>query len=490
MKTIIARRAFAVPALVSVLALVATPPATAVARPSGAAERTARQEERAQARAQRRQEAQERHAARAQERAARRAARHADAPAGSEQTGSEGNAAEEPGAPVVEPSSRGCRVTLQASAPRVLAGETVELTGALSCPSTTVTADRSLTLTDHQGRTTAPFAAIKPVVSAADGSFTTVSPPLEANTIFQVQLGRHHARATVKVAPTVTLVAPAPPAQSSSRTHGAHSRRVTFTGAVTPAGAAKLVALQVDEGSGEENWRGVAYARVAPDGTFAVSHSFPAGAQTRVRAIVHGPGIVAGLSEPVTYAAVQAQNPSLTIAASRNPLSFGESLTISGVAAGAPGQRVKLLAIGSGAPAVLAEASTGSAGEYTFTVIPSHDTVYAVRAGAVESTMLVESVGFLLAAGPAPAPVQAGVPVSFSGTVTPAVPGANVVLERRSASGSAFHPIGSAALATDGSYAISQTFAVAGTAVLRLRVPGRAGLRTTLGAPFSIDVTG
>ena len=162
-----------------------------------------------------------------------------------------------------------------------------------------------------------------------------------------------------------------------------------------------------------------------------------------VRTVVHtGRHNVAAVSEPVSYASPQPQNPQLTIQTSADPISYGQSVTITGVAAGAPSQPVTLLAhTRGGAFAVVASATTDEAGNYTFTQAPLQNTSYRVADAATSSTVVFEAVKSVLVADAGPdtalsaQSVQSGQQLTFSGTPTPAHDGQVVYLERGYANG-------------------------------------------------------
>ena len=465
--------------LLGTLALSA--PAAAVAgegEGSRAEQRAQRAEERAARRAAHRQEVEARRAESAERRAARRHTTQ--------------NSAEEPpaGETPAPHADRGCEVTISVSAPQVVSGETVTVSGAVHCPAPAAAAALHVTILERQGGEAPKPAVTAPVATAADGSFSIVSAPLEANTVFQVREGRHRARASVKVAPTVTLsVVPAATPASASPSGRPHRQRSTFTGAVAPAAAGELVALQVSYAASGERWRSVAWTHTAADGTFAIAKALRTPGVTNVRALVHaGRHISVAVSEPVSFEVPQPQNPQLTIASSADPLVAGQTVTISGVVAGAAGAAVKLLARSAGgAFAVVAEATTDGSGNYAFTESPLHNTVYRVAGASDSSTSLFESVAFALTPEAAPSTVKAGEAASFTGTVSPAAEGQAVYLEERRPGGG-FHTIAVGAVTSAPAYSIGHTFTRAGSYTLRIKVPGAGANETTTGAPFALTV--
>lgn len=314
-------------ALAAVLLAPATASANAAARTERAAARatrTAEREARREARQHERDERDERREAREQGKEPLTPTEPTTPPA-------------EPAAPTSESPPSGCRPTLKASSSHVLAGETVTITGTLTCSTRASAAGQQVTISlDERGAgsgASAAPSALGPITTAADGSFEVVSPALEQTTVFHLRLGKRGARAVVKVAPAVTLSAPAAatlsavapvaaPAAGASETtgaptppaepaaHGDTRSKVTFSGTVTPAEPGSRVALQVSYSTEGEHWRTVAFARVAADGSYAVAHRFRKAGQASVRVIAHMHGRnVNGVSPVLPYEVVQAQKP-------------------------------------------------------------------------------------------------------------------------------------------------------------------------------------
>jgi len=79
----------------------------------------------------------------------------------------------------------------------------------------------------------------------------------------------------------------------------------------------------------------------------------------------------------LSYEIVQAQNPNLTLLTSANPISEGQSVTLTGKVAGASNAAVTLFGHTAASPwGVLASAKTNASGEYTFTQSPASNTFY------------------------------------------------------------------------------------------------------------------
>ena len=258
---------------------------------------------------------------------------------------------------------------------------------------------------------------------------------------------------------------------------------------MTPVAAGERVTLQREYTTTDEQWHPIAFARVQEDGSFSISHGFRTPGEVSVRVVIHPRGEIAGASEPLTYVIAQAQNPELTIASSADPVSSGQPVQITGIALGAPGQSVKLLARTPGHPfAPVAEATTDEGGAYEFTVSPLQSTTYRVSSATTVSTPLFEGVKYDLTLNPPPSSVAAGTPLSFTGTLLPAQPGEVVFLERENTSGTGFRLLDSAIVEGDGSFSITHSFTRQGNWTLRVRVPADADSLGSTSAPFALAV--
>ncbi len=481
---------------------------------SRAEERSAHTEERTQERTVRAEE----RAARVQEREARRTARSEersdrhDAPkVGGEASGEAGEAGAGPSSPSSGSGAvRGCRISIQSSSGRIVAGESVTVSGTLECPHGASVAGQQISVYEHQGGVGVHgfgrVGAADPGVglagtptAQADGSYELTSAALYTNTVFQVRLGRRHARAAVKVAPLVTLtVAPTEPSVSSDAQTAAsdskHPRaraEATFTGTVNPVVAGARVALQIAHSATGAHWRTIAHGVVAADGSFSIAHPIRIPGATSVRAVVRTGGQnVAGISEPVSFAATQPQNPQLTIETSADPLTYGQQVTIGGVAADAAEQTVTLLARTKGnAFQAVASTTANATGEYTFTQEPLQNTYYQVTDATARSTVLYEGVAFALATETTPSAAHVGQPATFTGTVTGAQEGQVIDLERGDASGLDFHVVATGTVNAVSQYQIAYTFGRKGTCVMRVKIPGDGLRQTSASAPFAVTVT-
>lgn len=404
-------------------------------------------------------------------------------------------------------------MSIQTSAPHIVAGETVTVFGKVSCPASgeasgeaasasSPASAQQLTIEqstrDHGAGPSAAraFAAAGSVTTESDGSYQLAPVTLDSNTVFRVRLGRHGAHTSVRVAPVVTLNAPseAPAAQPSSvgaHSHQARHAKLLFTGTVSPAAPGARVALQVSYPADGEQWHTIAYGQVT-DGGFSIAHSLRIPGEAKLRVLAHPKGAnSAGASEAVAYTVPQPQNPQLTIQASANPVLAGQTVTVSGVAAGAAGQTVTLLArTQGGAYAPVATSTTEEGGTYTFAAqAPQQNTYYEVSDSATHSVALLVGVKYALTLDEPPSSVATGEALSISGSVAPARAGAPVYLERAGPSGLDFHQIASSTVAADGTFALSHTFESAATPQLRVRVAGSMLNLGSASPPFTVTVS-
>jgi len=459
-----------------------------------AEERAAQRRERQAQRSQRQTERAEERAARSEERASQRGSGHAVERL-SEASPASGEAGAGSGPSRRSAAALGaCRISLQASSNRITAGESVGLLGNVGCPTTAIAAAAATPITVEEralGAGPSSFVAVGTATANADGTYEFTPPAIDSNAIFRVRFGRRGAHTTVRVAPTITLNSPTAAAQAST-VHGQAraSRRATFTGTVSPAKPGAAVVLQVAYSTDGEQWRSVAIGHVGADGSYSIAHGFRTPGELTIRTVVH-PGRLntPAASEPIGYEVSQPQNPQLTLQSSVDPVSSGQPVTLSGVAAGAISQPVTLLArTGHGAFAPAAQTTTDSAGNYSFTQTPSANTSYRVSDVTDTSTVLFEGVRYALTLASMPTEWQTGQQVTFAGTVAPSAAGKLVYLQRRNSSGIGFHDLASATVAGDLSYTIARAFYHPGTEVMRIRVPGGLENQATVSEPVTLQI--
>jgi hypothetical protein len=479
-------------------------PTCSSAAPSAARaeERAARIEERsarrAAQRASRLQQREARRTARSRERAERHAARRrlqapplseseGTPPAQSVGTGQQRGPGQSSGTDV------GCHLTAQASASQITVGETVTIHGKLSCANEAGAAEQTITVYGRQ-RASA-MSVVGSATTSADGSYEFTSAALTANSTFSVRASLDlRARVVVKVGAAVTLAGPPAGAELAAASHNGHPRlrnKASFTGTVSPGFEGARVALQVAYVASGGQWRVAAYGRVDSEGNYSMAHAFKIPGEVSVRTVVHGGRLnAAATSEALSYDVAQPQNPALTITASADPLQYGQSVTISGDAAGAAGQKVVLLAQTHGsAPTAVGQTTTDGSGHYSFSQVPLEASFYRVSTGAATSTTLFESVHFALTPATEPVEARAGEQQTLSGTLSPSPPGQTLYLERQYTFGHGFYAVAHATVEANSEYKILYTFDRDGANVMRVRVPGDSEVQGAASEPFTVTVT-
>jgi hypothetical protein len=400
-----------------------------------------------------------------------------------------------------------CKLTIHAEPRLIEMGEAPSVFGALSCRRSNEVANQQVTLYEHSAGA-GGFSVAGTTSTEADGSYQLTPPALDTNSVFYVRSGGAHSRKrAVRVAIQVTATSqPADGAQLFTaagplKGRHAHARRistrsseVTFTGRVDPVDAGAHVALQRESATAHEEWHLIARGLVDGQGEYSIKHTFHKPGAANIRVVVHPRSRLnaPGATTPVSYEISQAQNPRLTIEASGDPISYGESVTIKGVLAGGEQQQVTLLARARGGKfAPVATAAPDSSGGYTFTQSPPHNTLYRVTSGDTHSAALFEGVRYALGSPVRSASsLPVGQPFTVSGTVTPALAGHTIYLARRLRSKLGYHLVAVGTVTAAGAYSITRTFFGGATdAVLRVRIPGDPENQAASSAPFTLALT-
>ncbi len=121
---------------------------------------------------------------------------------------------------------------------------------------------------------------------------------------------------------------------------------MTFTGTVNPAtDAGARVILQRQNALTGNEWHRIGIGQVQAGGSYSITHTFRVPGDANIRVLVRSDGLnIPSPSNILEYEISQAQNPNLTINASADPITFGQTVTISGVLAGGNNMPVTLLA--------------------------------------------------------------------------------------------------------------------------------------------------
>ena len=391
------------------------------------------------------------------------------------------------------PSPNGrCEININLAPRQLTAGDSVLVFGRLRCGrggSPSGAANQTVTLFGRASG--APgFGVVQTTTTDARGFYELTLAGVQANGAFYVRAhGAASGSKVVKVAAQVTLTGPPEGTQLLT----GRANRVTFTGTVSPADAGARVILQRQNAATGNEWHRIDLGQVSPGGAYSITHTFVVPGDANIRVLVRSQRRnVPSPSNVLTYEISQAQNPSLTIQASADPISFGQSVTISGTALGAAKQPVTLLAraIHQHGFAPVSEVTTDGSGNYTFPAqSPVDSTLYEVKGAGRLSAVLYEGVKDVLTAQVSQTTVQAGQALTFSGTVAPDHSGHVIYLERQNAAGTGFHVVEVGTVTAGSVYSIAHTVYEVGAKVFRVKIPGGPENEGAASPPFTISVT-
>jgi hypothetical protein len=281
---------------------------------------------------------------------------------------------------------------------------------------------------------------------------------------------------------------------SASTTSAVTGQPVVFTGHVDPNHAGELVVLQQETASGD--WRTLKSGRLDDASNFSITHRWRFAGDHTVRVVFPGDRRnILGAANPVTVAVQQKQITGFAISSSDQLITYGQTVTISGVlrnaAAGAP---VTLWARNAyrDKSMPIADTTTGSDGSYSFAPqTPAYNTVYQVRTTLAphrHSAVLFEGVQDAATLTPDSTTSQVGGHVTFTGTVLPDKAGHIIYLQRLGADGD-WHNEEIRVVTNASTFQFGWTFGKAGTFQFRARITGERGNVGGASAPVSIQVS-
>ncbi len=394
-------------------------------------------------------------------------------------------------------ANRPCRIHLEVPSTPIAFGEKTTIVGHVTCSN--VEQEKGQLVTVYQQAAPKPgFVAIGTATSEAGGAYQVATPPLETDGVFYATAeGAESSHRRIRVSSQVTPTPPTPPEGAQLLTAGGRLRggphRVTFAGTVPAVDTGARIVLQRENATANEEWRAIQFGTVGTGGKYVLEHNFVLPGDANIRVVVHPRGLNApAASTPFSYEISQTQRPDFTLESEQNPLSFGQSVKLKGVVAGAPsGTLVTLLAHGKKASfAPVASTHTTTGGAYEFTQTPAASTFYRATTASSHSAIAFEGVKYVLTSTPPSGPAQVGQPLTFSGTVLPALSGHVVYLERENSLHLGWHvvdvgTVGSAANAGEAApFSIVHAFEAQGTFRLRLKIPGDPVDQGAAGTPF------
>jgi hypothetical protein len=406
--------------------------------------------------------------------------------------------------------SQGCRLKLNAAPRLVQSGESALLYGTLACSGAVSVANQTVTVSEQAAGMPGTGVAGTATTDSA-GNYQLTSPALTTDSSFTASaMGASSGRQNVRVAAKVSLSGPPEGAELFTRSGpfvGAKGlrpflrNRVTFTGTVSPADAGAEVVLQRENATGNEEWHRIGRTQIdpgcasSPTGvcSYSLTHTFGAPGDANIRVVVRPHKMNApGVSETLSYEISQAQNPALTIESSADPISYGQTVTITGTLSAGAGKALTLLARGRTQSTFtpVASATSGSGGTYSFVPqMPLTSTLYEVTGAGQTSGKLFEGVKYGLTAGVSGSSIQVGQPLTFSGTVTPGNVGHPVYVQQQNLSGIGFKTVEMGTVGAGSTYSIPYTPFATGHRKLRVKVPGDPGNQGVASQAVGVEVT-
>ena len=234
-----------------------------------------------------------------------------------------------------------CRISLNVAPRLVTSGETVLAYGQATCPPNE--AGQPITL--YQRVAGSPgYAVAGTTTTDSHGFYQLTTAAQTNNSLFYSAIGAARSRTRpLKVAAQVTLAGPPESKQVLQGLKTGRRNAVTFTGSVSPNDSGAIVVLQRQNAIRGNEWHWIGHTIVDSTGGFALTHVFRAPGASSIRVVVRSnKRNVASPSNVLSYQISQAQNPSLTILSSTDPIAYGGSTVISGTVAGAPNTTVTL----------------------------------------------------------------------------------------------------------------------------------------------------
>ena len=296
-----------------------------------------------------------------------------------------------------------------------------------------------------------------------------------------------------RVAALVSLAASTPTAVTGEP--------VTFTGSVTPNHAGERVVLQEQNAAGT-NWRDLEVGRLDGGSNYSISYRWRFAGDHVVRVLLPNEiRNISGSANPVTEVVQQKQLAGFTINSSDPLISYGQTVTISGVldepsSATTPetGTPVTLWARNAYQSKFtpVADTTTGSDGSYTFAPqTPVYNTVYQVRttlAPRRHTAVQFEGVQDVVSMTPDSTTSEVGGKVTFTGTVLPDKAGHVIYLQRLGADGD-WHNEEVRFVTHADTFQFGWVFGKPGTYEFRARITGDRGNVGGASAPVTVDVS-
>jgi len=218
-----------------------------------------------------------------------------------------------------------CEVQIEVAPRHLTAGESAALSGSVTCPSASQVVEQTVTVLRHSVGTPGT-SVVGTATPEASGAFHLTTEALDGDSVFYAHVqGDRRARASVQVAPLVTIAATPTATQLSIGAHQSAASpsaggTVTFSGTVTPNEVGRRVVLERKGANVEGGWHPVAVGTVGAEGKYSITHTFGIPGDASVRVIVPANRtLLAGVSESLTYQIARRPKPTADRPAQRLP---------------------------------------------------------------------------------------------------------------------------------------------------------------------------
>lgn len=288
---------------------------------------------------------------------------------------------------------------------------------------------------------------------------------------------------------------------SSTSTDTAHP--VVFTGTVTPNHAGGPVFLQVQRGSSDD-WQTLRSGHLDANSGYSIPYRWRRPGERDVRVVFRSDARnLRGVSDPLTIDVQQARVPGFTINSSAPIAGEGSTVTVSGVldqpgtSTPEPNTVVQLWGRSAyqGRFVVLADATTGSGGSYSFNrpavTINSVYFVATMRIGHEKprhTAALYQGVRDVVTMQPSASGAATGQRVIFTGTVMPDKARHAIYLQQLGRDGD-WHTVEVGTVRHDSTFAFAWAAGGPGTHTFRARITSDRANVGSRSAPVSVTVT-
>lgn len=386
-------------------------------------------------------------------------------------------------------------LTINAAPNPVLAGQGVLIYGQLNVAPIS---GQTVILYHHVADSNRGYTRVGQTTTGSDGfyEFTRAEGVVTTNRSWFVKeagvQGVHSRTINERVSAEVSLT------PSSSTAYTGHT--ILFTGHVFPNHAFEQVLLQQEIGS-TDDWRTIKVGQLGPGSDYTIPYAWRVPGEHDIRVLFPGDRRnIRSASDAVTVTIQQAQVPGFTINTTDPIIPEGGTVSIYGTL-DKPGTNtpesatsVTLWAreIGQSRFHAIGPMVTGNDGSYSFTEMPTENTIYQVRTTLQprrHSAVLFQGVRDVVTMTASSSSTTVGGTVTFMGNVTPSKAGRWVYLQRLG-SDNDWHSVEAVRLGEASTFTFTPRFAKAGSYEFRARIYSD---RLNVGAaspPVTVTVSG